>query len=121
MPNAVELTKAIKRAAVDAVNALNLVEIRFGKVIGASPLKILIEQKMTLGEAQLILCRNVTDYKTYISENAVESESGDFGEDSAAEGDKKEVVVHNGLETGDEVILIRVQGGQKYVVLDKIG
>lgn len=54
MPDAVELVKTIKRAALDAVNASKPVEVCFGKVTSASPLKILVEQKMTLGEAQLI-------------------------------------------------------------------
>ena len=34
---------------------------------------------------------------------------------------KIEITVHNGLVVGDEVILIRQQDGQKYVVVDKIG
>ena len=32
-----------------------------------------------------------------------------------------ERVTENGLEEGDQVILIRMQGGQKYIVLDRIG
>lgn len=34
---------------------------------------------------------------------------------------KIQVTVHNGLVVGDEVILLRQQGGQKYIVVDKIG
>lgn len=33
---------------------------------------------------------------------------------------KKTLTIHNALKDGDKVILIRQQGGQKYVVLDKI-
>lgn len=33
---------------------------------------------------------------------------------------KKTLIIHNALKDGDKVILIRQQGGQKYVVLDKI-
>lgn len=32
----------------------------------------------------------------------------------------KSMTVHNALKTGDKVTLIQVQGGQKYVVLDKV-
>lgn len=67
MPDAVELTKAMKRAAVEAMNASKPVEVCFGKVTSTSPLKILVEQKLPLGEGQLVLCRNVTDHKTYIT------------------------------------------------------
>ena len=34
---------------------------------------------------------------------------------------KIQVTVHNGLVVGDEVILLRQQGGQKYIVVDRIG
>lgn len=63
LPDAVELMKTIKQAAVEAVAAQKPTEVCFGKVSSISPLKILVEQKMILGEAQLILSRNVTDFK----------------------------------------------------------
>src|SRR5690606_16624287 len=31
------------------------------------------------------------------------------------------IVIREGLKVGDKVILLRVQGGQKYVILDKVG
>lgn len=105
MPNAIELIKVIKRAALDAVSASKPVEVCFGEVKGTSPLKIFVEQKMTLGKGQLILTRNVTDYKTSISGGNIQNQ----------------VTVHNGLVVGDEVILLRQQGGQKYIVVDRIG
>lgn len=131
MPDAVELIKTIKRAAVDAVNASKPVEVCFGKVTSVSPLKILVEQKMTLGEAQLVLCRNVTDYKTYMTGGNIQNyyDVGTSPNVSTfpvspshvhAMG-KIQVTVHNGLVVSDEVILIRQQGGQKYIVVDRIG
>ncbi|MDE7299468.1 MAG: DUF2577 domain-containing protein, partial [Lachnospiraceae bacterium] len=36
-------------------------------------------------------------------------------------GKRMLITVHNGLAVGDEVILLRQQGGQKYIVWDKIG
>lgn len=107
MPNAVELIKLIKRTAVDAVNAAKPTEVCFGKVIGVSPLKITVEQKMTLTAAQLVLTRNVTKYKTQISREETPEE-------------KIKIIVHNGLVVGDEVVLLRQQGGQKYIVVDRI-
>lgn len=62
MPDAAGLLKTIKKAAVDAVEANKPVNLCFGTVTNVSPLKINVEQKMELGEAQLILSRNVTDY-----------------------------------------------------------
>lgn len=134
LPDAIELTKAIKRAAIDAVNAEKPVEICFGKVKGTSPLKILVEQKMMLGSAQLILSHHLTDYKIQMTVDHYTEGADDDRQDANADADlsaliphchayrgKKEFTIHNGLGVGDEVILIRQQGGQKYIVLDKIG
>lgn len=66
MPDANELVDTLKRAAVEAVEAGKPVNVYFGEVVSASPLKINVEQKMILGEKQLILSRNVTDFSTMV-------------------------------------------------------
>ena len=60
MPDAVELMKLIKKAAIQAVEASKPVQICFGLVKSTKPLKIYVDQKMTLGEKQLMLSRNVS-------------------------------------------------------------
>lgn len=47
------LTEIIKKAAIEAVNAANPMDYCFGKVISSNPLKISLEQKLTLGRNQL--------------------------------------------------------------------
>jgi hypothetical protein len=131
LPDAVELMKTIKRASLDAVKASKPVEVCFGKVTSASPLKILVEQKLPLGEGQLILTRNVTNFKTYITGGNVKNyyytgSDTDGGTAPVVPSHvhaigKVQITVHNGLVVGDEVILIRQQGGQKYIVVDRIG
>lgn len=108
MPNYNELVKAIKKAGIDAVAAGGPVTVCFGKVVSTAPLHVLVEQKLMLGEAQLGLTRNVTDYEVEISRSGTESEP-------------EKVMIHNGLHPGDEVLLLRQQGGQKYMILDKVG
>lgn len=110
MPDAVEFLNTIKKASVEAVEAAKPVNICFGVVESTSPLIIRLEQKLVLGEAQTILTRNVKDYVVKITENA----------DETAMGGEKEVTVHNGLANGEKVILFRKQGGQKYIVWDRI-
>ena len=129
------LVEAMKRAARGEREASKPVELCFGKVIAKSPLKINVEQKMELGELQLVLSRNVTDY-TATATVQWETESDKIRHrHAAADGDteyaeaphahgiagQKKIIIHNALEVGDEVILIRQQGGQKYVVIDRIG
>jgi hypothetical protein len=67
LPDAVGLVKIIKKAAIEAVESTKPVAIYFGIVTSISPLQINVEQKMKLGKSQLILSRNITDYRTEIS------------------------------------------------------
>lgn len=121
------LVRQIKQAAIDAVNENCPCEVIFGVVRSEQPLEINVEQKLTLGEDQLILCREVTDYETYITVSwETEKESGGSGYAAFAEhshniSGKKKILVHNALETGEKVVLLRVQGGQKFIVLDRVG
>ena len=87
MANYNQLLSVMKQAGTNAADAKNPVAVCFGKVTSISPLKILVEQKIPLGTAQLALTKTV---------------------------------VEDALQTGDEVILLRVQVGQKYVVMDKV-
>lgn len=126
MPDAVEFVRAMKKTAVEAVEATKPVYIHVGEVLSVSPLKISVDQKMILGESLLILSRNVTDFKTTITVNwSTENKSGGSGDSSFASHNhgitgKKEITVHNGLVVGDAVLLFRKQGGQKFIVFDKV-
>lgn len=121
-----DLLVLIKKSAVEAVNSSKPTAIVYGKVISSSPLKINIEQKMTLTAAQLVLTRNVTDHKVFMTvDHVTENRSGGSGEASFkshnhAYTGTKEFTVHNSLAVGDEVIMIQIQGGQKYIVLDRV-
>lgn len=143
MIDAIGLVKAMRRNAIEAVESTCPVRVCFGQVVSASPLQINVEQKMILGKAQLILSRNVTDFKTMVTvqwESEKEQQTHTHKvEGSDGEGDsinitsktqnakhtheivgQKEITIHNALEVGDEVILIRQQEGQKFLVLDRI-
>lgn len=127
-----KFVRAVKQAALDAVDSTKPVNVCFGVVTQASPLQILVDQKLPLGEKQLVLSRNVTDFETKISMLSsngwkTEQRSGGSGDAAFASHDhdinkvKHTITIHNGLVKGDEVILIRQQGGQKYIVVDRIG
>lgn len=86
MFDANDLIRAIKKAATEAVEASQPMDFCFGKVTNTSPLKVTVEQKMSLGSAQLLLTETVS----------------------------------KNLEIGDEVILLKKKGGQKYLILDRV-
>lgn len=131
MADANELVETLKKAAVEAVEAKKPVNVYFGEVVSAAPLKINVEQKMVLGEKQLILSRNVTNFKTsitggniknyYYTGSTTDSGTAPVSPSHVHAVGKIEITVHNGLVVGDEVILIRQQEGQKFIVLDRIG
>ena len=100
MNNANDLLKVVKKTALNAVEAGKPADFCFGRVTMDKPLKISIEQKITLSEAQLVLTRNVTDFKTKI--------------------DGSEVTIENALQIGEHVVLLRQKGGQKFLVIDRV-
>jgi hypothetical protein len=119
----------MKRAARDERESSKPVNVYFGEVVSVAPLKINVEQKMVLGESQLILTRNVTDYMTTVTVQW-NTEIGVLSSDGKTTAPpphlhgivgQKNFLIHNALEVGDEVILIRQQEGQKFIVIDRIG
>ena len=98
MPDAVQLVGFIKKTALDAVDASKPVRVCYGNVTSAAPLRISVEQKLPLEEEDLVLSRNVMDLEAEV------------------EG---RITIKTGLTAGDSVILIREQGGQKYLVVGK--
>ncbi|KMY49240.1 DUF2577 domain-containing protein [Peribacillus loiseleuriae] len=85
MPNLVDL---IKKIALNVVEDSKPVAVVFGEVVSASPLKVNIEQKLTLEDAHLILPARIKEGQP--------------------------------LKEGENVILLRQQKGQLFVVLDRM-
>jgi hypothetical protein len=120
------MVETIKKIATEAVGASNPVEIMFGKVTHTTPLRISVEQRLTLDEKHLILSSLVQDYQIDVTvDHYTENTIGGSGEASfelhnhAVKG-KKTMTFHYGLRVGEIVILLRLQGGQKFIVLDRV-
>lgn len=127
-----DLLVAIKKMAVEAVTAAKPTAVIFGKVVSIVPLKISIDQKMTLGLAQLVLTRAVSTYQVEMTVNHT-TQPQEHTHTCPGEGcniapnshshvyaGTKIFTVHSGLVVGDEVVLIQMQGGQKYLVWDRV-
>ncbi len=123
LPNPVEV---VKRAAVEAVEAQKPVHLLFGQVISASPLKIQVDQKSIYTEKMLVLTRNVTDFEVDMTVSHITlNRAGGSGDPAFASHNhdykgKKKFKVHNALIKGDWVLLGRIQGGKRFVVIDRI-
>lgn len=82
MPRLLNLMKEVGNEAVQSGSPC---AVMFGKVTGLKPLKIKIDQRLILGDKQLIKTEN----------------------------SKK-------IRKNDSVLLLRMQGGQKFIIFDRI-
>src|SRR5690606_21681796 len=94
------LVNLIKQASLGAMESSNPVAVMFGTVTKTNPLEVNVEQRFTLTREFLVLTERLAEYKTTIA--------------------GQEVVIRKGLQAGDKVILLRVQGGQQYIVWDRV-
>lgn len=128
------LVRAVKKAAVEAVRAENPMGVCHGTVTGLSPLEITTDQKLILGKKQLILTNAVRDYTVEMTVDHVTEviSHGHSVTDTYTGGGtaqpvdhshpykgRKSFRVHLGLKMGEKVILVRCDGGQQFVVLDR--
>ncbi len=149
MPDMNAFLSDVKRAAVEAVQASKPFGFMLGKVTSVSPLKVQVDQKLELVASQLILTNAVRDYTVHMTvdhqtESALTIHSHAYsgatktgGSDShfhSYEGavdqanlahvhafkGTKTFRVHLGLKAGEHVILLRVDGGKKFIVLDRV-
>ena len=114
----------IKQAAIDAVNSTQPVQFVFGTVTSVSPLKIQVSSKLTLGAGNLVVAgslskKSVTGRFSGSTDNATVSLNGSSASHKHSFSDSVTITIDNSLKKGDSVILARMQGGNKYLVLDK--
>ncbi|CAH0122422.1 MULTISPECIES: DUF2577 domain-containing protein [unclassified Paenibacillus] len=116
------LIDLIKKAGVGAVDASNPVSVVFGTVTQTDPLEVNVDQRFVLTEGFLIVPERLTRHEADLSH------THEFEDDNGASVVTKptgkalsnKLVLREGLQAGDRVLLLRVQGGQQFVVLDKV-
>lgn len=125
MRDAADALKIMKNSARKTQNASKPADIVYGTVISVNPLAVQVDQKLTIKQENLKLTRAVMDYEVEMTvDHVTENRSGGSGE-AAFElhnheyKGRKRFLIHNGLVEGDKVTMIRVHGGQQYVVIDK--
>ena len=131
-----------KQAAIEAIESRDPTRILFGTVTSANPINIQIDQKTILTDEEIILTDAVRDHKVEMTvDHETEEEEqehfhaftdvtpgGPTPSQTQAQNmkhkhkykGKKVFTVHNALKKGETVILIQMQGGQRFVVLDRV-
>ena len=139
--SAPSLNESMKIIATNLMQTMKLTDILYGTVSKVSPLEIAVDQKLILTESFLVLSNMVKDHAVDVTVS-MQTENDAFmkpshthpGDSGGTTGDtpnldtthKHEIkhtikmLKHYGLKTGEKVILVRMQGGRKYLVLDRI-
>ena len=132
MLDGADLIKIIKKVILETLDNSNTSKFEIGIVVSDKPLKIKIDEKITLEKNQLILSQNVTEHEEIINidwRTLTKSHDHPFDGDGTVQnttldyqlkGDYK-VIRKCGLKSGEKVILIRQLGGQDYLVIDRLG
>lgn len=119
MLDANDLVRAVKKASTDANDAGYPVNVMTGSVTSTNPLSVKVEQRFEIGRNQLIVPEYLTDHKVKISMGG-DTEMDGEPEHAHGLGGKREMTIYNGLKSGDQVMLVRQQGGQKFLVIDRV-
>lgn len=98
------LLDVVKRAAIDAINNIQMCDLRYGTVVSTSPLKVKVTNQLTIPSSLLIVPEHLTNRDVSVT----------------LDDAKKTMTIHGALKTGDKVALLRKQGGQSYFILDRI-
>lgn len=79
-------------------------EMLFGEVTSTSPLRIKVDNRFEISGSFIMLTSFVSDFDVEtITDNVVTN-----------------VTMRLGLKVKEKVILLRVQGGQKFIVIDRV-
>lgn len=100
------LLDVMKLASKQARDADQPTDLRIGTVTSVNPLKIQVSSQFTLPAALIIVPQHLTNYKVKVRmENSTED---------------KEMTIKNALKKGDKVAMLRKEGGQSYLIIDRI-
>lgn len=94
------LINLVRQAGLGAVESTMPVVIRFGTVTKTNPLEINVEQHKPLDQSFLTVTEQLTEYKVTVNGETI--------------------TIRRGLQVGDRVVLVRIQGSGKYIVFDRV-
>lgn len=123
MRDATDLVALLKKSSIEATDKSKPTGVFYGTVKSTSPLSVFVEQRLTLTDSNLIVPKSLTNYSVsmIVSHETEKYKDDDISEHKHSYAGTKNFTVQNALKTDEKVILLRMQGGQKYLILDRIG
>jgi hypothetical protein len=109
------MIEAIKQAAIGAVEAAGPVIVQLGHVTSINPLKVMVDQRLELTEDFFIIPESLTKLEIDLKHT-----HGISGSGTTQEALKDKIIVRKELAAGDKLLLLRMQGGQRYVMMDRV-
>lgn len=135
------INESIKMITLNLMESMRLSDLKFGTVVSVDPLKIKIDDKEPLDENWLVLSNMVKDHYVDVTVsmqtendafmNPTHTHPGCSGGSTGVTSDldvthkheikhKIKMLQHYGLKLNEKVILLRMQGGEKYYVMDRV-
>ncbi len=90
----------IKKASLGAVDAGQPVAVLFGTVVSVDPLEVSVDERFRLPEELLLVPEGMRRQELSLAGQTL--------------------VIREGLYAGDRLLLLRLQGGGQFVVLDRM-
>ena len=112
-----DIVNLIKVAALQAVEQSAPMGFTVGTVIATKPLRVDINQKFLLEKQHLLLTSQVIDKNIDCTFDVPTSKEKEhihmiFG--------RYTFTIHNALKVGEGVLLLRLPGGQQYLIIDRV-
>ena len=108
------LLDTIKKASLAAAEATGPLAVMYGEIVTVDPLSVKVDQRFTLTSGFLVVPESLVRYEADLKHKH------QYAGSDTSEALTGKLVIRYGLQEGDKVILLRVQGGQQYIILDKV-
>lgn len=108
------MLNAIRKAALSAMEAGSPIALLFGEVIGRNPLEVSVDQRFILDADFLVVPESLTRYEIDIRH------THSYNEGTTGEALSGKLQIRRELEVGDKLVMLRMQGGQKYFIVDRV-
>lgn len=109
--------ETIAQITKDVINRSKPTTFFIATVESTSPLKIKRDEKFILKEENILLTDAVKDVEKEVE---IEWETENSSTHSHKINGKKKIVIKNGLKKGDTVLVLQNNGGQEFVILERV-
>lgn len=120
MYDANDLVRAMQQMSVGASQASYPADVMSGTILSVKPLKVQVEQRFEVSGDMVIVPERLTDHEIKVTVEKSNTKEAGEPQHQHEYGGELVIKVHGALKKGDRVQMIRQQGGQKFLIIDKV-